>query len=265
MIALCEDDSVIGAPFYVMERVAARRTAGPSQLEALGADRTRAITERMVDTLVDLHAVDHRRRRPGRLRPARRLPRASGRAAGRSSSTPPAAARSPGMDELVAQLERQHPDRRRRHDRARRLPARQPARRRGRRPRQRGARLGDEHPGRPAHRRRRAAGLPAARRGSPGREPSGVGGHGHRRAAGTRLPVRATRSLERYARAVRTRRQRPRTSTWRSPSSSSPSSSRASTSGTRTARRSAAGFDGIGDLIDAAGRRGTTRQPVNAS
>ena len=56
--ALCEDDAVIGAPFYVMERVSGTPYSRATQLEALGTDRTRVITERMVDTLVALHAVD---------------------------------------------------------------------------------------------------------------------------------------------------------------------------------------------------------------
>ena len=56
--ALCEDDAVIGAPFYVMERVSGTPYSRATQLEALGTDRTRAITERMIDTLVALHAVD---------------------------------------------------------------------------------------------------------------------------------------------------------------------------------------------------------------
>jgi aminoglycoside phosphotransferase (APT) family kinase protein len=55
---LCQDDTVIGAPFYVMERVAGTPFARASQLDELGAARTRTITERMVDVLADLHAVD---------------------------------------------------------------------------------------------------------------------------------------------------------------------------------------------------------------
>jgi len=56
--ALCEDDSVVGAPFYVMRDVAGvpYRTAG--ELEPLGADRVRRISEGMVDTLAALHEVD---------------------------------------------------------------------------------------------------------------------------------------------------------------------------------------------------------------
>ncbi len=56
--ALCEDDTVTGAPFYVMELVRGTPYGRATQLEELGPDRTRGITERMVDTLVALHAVD---------------------------------------------------------------------------------------------------------------------------------------------------------------------------------------------------------------
>ncbi|RLV55149.1 phosphotransferase family protein [Aeromicrobium phragmitis] len=56
---LCQDDDVIGAPFYVMERVDGTPYQRAAQLEALGADRTRAISERLIDTLASLHAVDY--------------------------------------------------------------------------------------------------------------------------------------------------------------------------------------------------------------
>src|SRR5688500_8305731 len=56
--ALCEGETVIGAPFYVMERVSGTPYSRATQLESLGTDRTRVITERMIDTLVALHAVD---------------------------------------------------------------------------------------------------------------------------------------------------------------------------------------------------------------
>ncbi|MDH2413594.1 phosphotransferase family protein [Nocardioides sp. CER19] len=56
--ALCEDAEVVGAPFYVMELVDGVPYRRRSELEALGPDRTRAISERLVDTLVALHAVD---------------------------------------------------------------------------------------------------------------------------------------------------------------------------------------------------------------
>ncbi|MQA63189.1 MAG: phosphotransferase [Actinophytocola sp.] len=56
--AMCDDVEVIGAPFYVMERVTGTPYRLATELEPLGADRTRAIVHRMVDTLATLHAVD---------------------------------------------------------------------------------------------------------------------------------------------------------------------------------------------------------------
>lgn len=58
MYAACPDPEVIGAPFYVMEHVAGTPYRLASQLEPLGPQRVRAISERMVDTLVALHQVD---------------------------------------------------------------------------------------------------------------------------------------------------------------------------------------------------------------
>jgi len=56
--ALCEDPDVLGAPFYVMERVEGTPYRLASQLEPLGAERTATISARMVDTLAALHRVD---------------------------------------------------------------------------------------------------------------------------------------------------------------------------------------------------------------
>ena len=56
--AVCDDPDVVGAPFYVMERVEGTPYRFAVQLEPLGAARVRAISERMVDTLVALHSVD---------------------------------------------------------------------------------------------------------------------------------------------------------------------------------------------------------------
>jgi aminoglycoside phosphotransferase (APT) family kinase protein len=56
--ALCEDSEVIGAPFYVMERVEGTPYRLASQLEPLGPGRTGAISAQMVDTLATLHRVD---------------------------------------------------------------------------------------------------------------------------------------------------------------------------------------------------------------
>jgi aminoglycoside phosphotransferase (APT) family kinase protein len=57
---LCEDTSVLGAPFYVMERVAGVHVV--DEIPAGYADepaQRRAIGEGLVDVLADLHAVDH--------------------------------------------------------------------------------------------------------------------------------------------------------------------------------------------------------------
>jgi aminoglycoside phosphotransferase (APT) family kinase protein len=56
--AVCEDEDVIGAPFYVMEHVAGTPFRRADELAALGPDRTRAVALRMVDTLATLHSVD---------------------------------------------------------------------------------------------------------------------------------------------------------------------------------------------------------------
>ncbi|MFF3919736.1 phosphotransferase family protein [Streptomyces sp. NPDC001852] len=56
--ALCSDDGVLGAPFYVMERVAGTPYRNAVELERLGPERTRVISAGLVDTLAMLHAVD---------------------------------------------------------------------------------------------------------------------------------------------------------------------------------------------------------------
>ena len=58
MHALCQDADVIGAPFYVMERVSGTPYSRAADLQALGAPRVQAISEELVDTLARLHAVD---------------------------------------------------------------------------------------------------------------------------------------------------------------------------------------------------------------
>lgn len=57
-LLLCEDESVIGAPFYVMELVEGTPYRTAAQLAPLGPERTRAVVLSLVDTLVELHAVD---------------------------------------------------------------------------------------------------------------------------------------------------------------------------------------------------------------
>jgi aminoglycoside phosphotransferase (APT) family kinase protein len=59
VVGLCEDETVNGAPFYVMEFVEGPILRGLAEAEAFPeeADR-RAIGERVADTLVAIHAVD---------------------------------------------------------------------------------------------------------------------------------------------------------------------------------------------------------------
>jgi aminoglycoside phosphotransferase (APT) family kinase protein len=57
-VLLCEDDAVIGAPFYVMEYVDGVPYRFSDELAAIGPERTRRVVLGLVDTLVALHAVD---------------------------------------------------------------------------------------------------------------------------------------------------------------------------------------------------------------
>jgi aminoglycoside phosphotransferase (APT) family kinase protein len=59
VVGLCEDESVNGAPFYVMDFVEGPVLRGLAEAETFPdhSDR-KAIAERVVDTLVDIHAVD---------------------------------------------------------------------------------------------------------------------------------------------------------------------------------------------------------------
>ena len=56
--AHCADADVIGAPFYVMERVEGTAYRSSEQLAALGPERTARIAGEMVDVLAKLHTVD---------------------------------------------------------------------------------------------------------------------------------------------------------------------------------------------------------------
>ncbi|MFJ6726717.1 phosphotransferase family protein [Streptomyces sp. NPDC091281] len=57
-VLLCEDTDVLGAPFYVMEFVGGTPYRTADQLAPLGPARTRDAVLSLVDTLVELHAVD---------------------------------------------------------------------------------------------------------------------------------------------------------------------------------------------------------------
>jgi aminoglycoside phosphotransferase (APT) family kinase protein len=56
--ALCEDEEVIGATFYVMERVHGTPYRTSAELAALGPERTHTISVQSVETLARLHSVD---------------------------------------------------------------------------------------------------------------------------------------------------------------------------------------------------------------
>ncbi|MGW0581708.1 phosphotransferase family protein [Streptomyces sp. NPDC002920] len=57
-VLLCEDEKVLGAPFYVMEFVEGTPYRTVDDLAPLGPERTRGAVLSLVDTLVELHAVD---------------------------------------------------------------------------------------------------------------------------------------------------------------------------------------------------------------
>lgn len=56
--AFCDDPAVLGADFYVMEKVEGTPFRDAAQLEALGAEATAALADAMVDVLARLHTVD---------------------------------------------------------------------------------------------------------------------------------------------------------------------------------------------------------------
>jgi aminoglycoside phosphotransferase (APT) family kinase protein len=58
MYALCRDESVLGAPFYVMERVAGVPYRHATELTPLGPVRVEALSGQLIDILVALHEVD---------------------------------------------------------------------------------------------------------------------------------------------------------------------------------------------------------------
>lgn len=57
VLALCKDDAVLNAPFYLMERVEGFPYRWENELTPLGSRRVRAISEQLVDALATLHAV----------------------------------------------------------------------------------------------------------------------------------------------------------------------------------------------------------------
>jgi aminoglycoside phosphotransferase (APT) family kinase protein len=57
-LLLCEDDSVLGAPFYLMTRVPGTVYRRREQTDPLGEQTRRRLAFEMMDTLAALHAVD---------------------------------------------------------------------------------------------------------------------------------------------------------------------------------------------------------------
>jgi aminoglycoside phosphotransferase (APT) family kinase protein len=106
---LCEDPDVLGAPFYVMEKVGGTPYRRAAQLEAIGAERTGDICLRMVDILGTLHEVDPEKVGLGDFgRPEGFLDRQVRRWKKQLDSS-----RSrdlPGMDDLHARLEANVPE-----------------------------------------------------------------------------------------------------------------------------------------------------------
>src|SRR5918992_670124 len=57
-LAMCADDDVIGAPFYVMEYVEGRVLRTVEDAADVPAEQARAISEQLMDVLADIHLLD---------------------------------------------------------------------------------------------------------------------------------------------------------------------------------------------------------------
>lgn len=57
--ALCTDPDVIGAPFYVMDRVDGRVVRSTAELAAFDPDDARRVSHELIDVLARLHAIDY--------------------------------------------------------------------------------------------------------------------------------------------------------------------------------------------------------------
>src|SRR5207237_1021659 len=60
VVSLCDDVSVLGAPFYLMERVRGAILRGPTPAVELSVEQVRAMCGALVSTLATLHGVDWR-------------------------------------------------------------------------------------------------------------------------------------------------------------------------------------------------------------
>ena len=124
VLAVCDDPAVIGAPFYVMERLdgVVMHRRGPPGADA--GRRAARRPRRLIDALVDAPRRRLARGRAGGLRPAGRLPRAPARPLRRAVGAQPHA-RLPAVERVGALARGTVPDVAAGDDRARRLPARQ--------------------------------------------------------------------------------------------------------------------------------------------
>src|SRR5690606_7776421 len=57
-LLLCEDDTIVGAPFYLMERVDGTVYRSADDTAGLPADAAAALTDRLLDVLAELHDID---------------------------------------------------------------------------------------------------------------------------------------------------------------------------------------------------------------
>jgi aminoglycoside phosphotransferase (APT) family kinase protein len=60
VLAVCDDESVIGAPFYVMERMDGHVVTGTVPAELDSVEDRRHMGDELIDALVEVHAVDWR-------------------------------------------------------------------------------------------------------------------------------------------------------------------------------------------------------------
>ena len=227
-LGLCADESVNGAPFYVMGFVDGHVLRDAATAEKLRSTRTgrRRAGESLVDVLAGIHAVDVDAVGLGDLgKHEGYIDRQLKRWYGQFQSSNELTKRPvPLIHEVHDRLAAGIPEQQGVGHRPRRLPPRQLHARRRRRRRRR-ARLGDLHAGRPARRRRPAAGLldrgSDPERRAARRAPTPAPGLPH--------PGRAGRPLRR---PLATATCRASTSTWPSGTGSWPASSRASTPAT---------------------------------
>ncbi|MDQ1737454.1 MAG: hypothetical protein QOH56_3705 [Pseudonocardiales bacterium] len=58
VVAFCEDDGVVGAPFYIMREVGGAVVRGAAEAAKLTIEQRAALSDGLLDALRDLHEVD---------------------------------------------------------------------------------------------------------------------------------------------------------------------------------------------------------------